>query len=449
MKFLIPFLICFRLVAAPTYAPFMLPLPIFPLLLASTPQHYVVNQQGKPFFMQGYSCYALPNCMSGTNVDWFFHLIQGDGFNSVMFILQTPVADSGLPYDGDPYGNLLWTNTQVVNSVTYTNITSVNPRFMTNIAAILNDASNHNVFCLIYPFFDDFAGTPGYVQLQGNTTNQIWQYGTNLGGFFSGFRNVAIVGAGDFMEPGIPTTNLWNWLAAGIKAYNPNMLFTAEAARPNPANVYSNFVNWNSTYSTYLTYNYSLTNWLFSPTMPSFMRENYGLLDNSTGPTMEALQCRQQSWWAVTSGDAGYLYLDTSMIVPPTNSTFLTNMTVAALTTTNIGRFFSALPWTTMVPDYQHIAVSAGYGTIGTSTYATTLYNTNTLVCYCSTNMTGITVQMTNLTRSSSVVEKWYDPTSGIFTVIATNANTGTQVLSTPGANNLGDKDWVLIMQNQ
>jgi hypothetical protein len=41
---------------------------------------------------------------------------------------------------------------------------------------------------------------------------------------------------------------------------------------------------------------------------------------------------------------------------------------------------------------------------------------------------------------------RWWDPTSGDFTAIASFPNTSTQTLNTPGNNASGDNDWLLIL---
>jgi hypothetical protein len=42
---------------------------------------------------------------------------------------------------------------------------------------------------------------------------------------------------------------------------------------------------------------------------------------------------------------------------------------------------------------------------------------------------------------------RWLDPTSGASTAIGSMPNTGSQVLTPPGAKAAGDADWVLVVE--
>jgi hypothetical protein len=57
-----------------------------------------------------------------------------------------------------------------------------------------------------------------------------------------------------------------------------------------------------------------------------------------------------------------------------------------------------------------------------------------------------ITVDMTRL--AGPVQARWYDPTSGEFTSVGDSSlpNAGTRHFASPGANDDGDGDWVLVL---
>lgn len=58
-----------------------------------------------------------------------------------------------------------------------------------------------------------------------------------------------------------------------------------------------------------------------------------------------------------------------------------------------------------------------------------------------------ITVEMSQL--SGPVSSRWFDPVVGTFKNIAGSpfGNTGTRDFTTPGPNEGGDEDWVLILE--
>ena len=60
-----------------------------------------------------------------------------------------------------------------------------------------------------------------------------------------------------------------------------------------------------------------------------------------------------------------------------------------------------------------------------------------------------ITLAMSKL--SAAATARWYDPAAGAFTAIAGSpfANRGSHTFATPGKNEVGDPDWVLVLEAQ
>jgi hypothetical protein len=114
-------------------------------------------------------------------------------------------------------------------------------------------------------------------------------------------------------------------------------------------------------------------------------------------------------------------------------------------------RLFTSLDWTTLVPDYSLTLITAGYGTLSSDTmnYVGAAINTGSLgLAYCPKSGT-ITADMARF--SGKVNARWYDPTNGAFRGINGSpfSNTGSHQFSTPGNNNAGSEDWVLVLETK
>src|SRR5262249_14457548 len=80
------------------------------------------------------------------------------------------------------------------------------------------------------------------------------------------------------------------------------------------------------------------------------------------------------------------------------------------------------------------------------STYATTAWiSDGTLSLTYAPVATTLTVSLTNF--AGTVTARWYDPSNGAFVAIGSYGNTGSQTFMTPGANQDGDTDWVLVLE--
>lgn len=116
---------------------------------------------------------------------------------------------------------------------------------------------------------------------------------------------------------------------------------------------------------------------------------------------------------------------------------------------------FSSLPWQDLVPDQDHMVVTAGFGTPGDfqtrpskSDFCTASKTPDGsyLLAYMPTARE-ITVNMGSLKGPASA--KWFDPTNGTYTTISGGpfANAGTRQFAPPGnSHDDGASDWVLLL---
>jgi hypothetical protein len=120
---------------------------------------------------------------------------------------------------------------------------------------------------------------------------------------------------------------------------------------------------------------------------------------------------------------------------------------------------FEPRAWHNLVPDQDHKAITAGYGTFDSSTTAGNRYvmtsdyvaaartPDGSLVMAYMPSLRPLTVSMSKLRGAAGA--RWYDPSRGVYVQIKGSpfANSGTQVFTPPGNNGDGDGDWVLVLE--
>ncbi|MGA9778103.1 MAG: DUF4038 domain-containing protein [Verrucomicrobiia bacterium] len=419
--------------------------PAYPLKL-SPGQHYMVDQNGTPFLVLGASPWYLTELLNGSNADYYLSVRASQGYNSIILDIAAngSVEDDSVPTN--IYGQLPFTN--IISG--HTNLLSWNTSYFTNVDWVINDASNYGICCFCYPLYDGYPdnGTPPggiswYQQMTGNTTNTLYSYGQFIGNRYKNYPNIVWVGAGDYNESGAPTTNLWNWLAAGIRSMDTNHLFTAQPQRGTQAYLeYTNFVNLEATYPGQFTYDEAKLDYQLSPVLASFDREPY--YEYNATYNFNALNCRQFAYWAVLYGDTSGQFYGNEHEWPLASGWQTQIVDTVAVTVPNLGKLLNTRLWYNLVPDFNHTVVTNGYGTDGGSNFVTAAREVSgkTVIAYIPQNDPTITVAMTNISGSTATAW-WFNPTNAADTLIGSYRTTGSQTFTPPDSN-----DWVLVLDD-
>jgi hypothetical protein len=163
---------------------------------------------------------------------------------------------------------------------------------------------------------------------------------------------------------------------------------------------------------------------------------------------------RRQAYWATLSGGVGQIY--GHKLVVWFLSGWQSNLNTPGVTQIHHWKdFFTPRAWYNLVPDETHSVVTAGYGTLGNastkasaSDYLTAARTSDgsLVVAYTPTAHT-FTVDMTKL--SGPAAAQWFDPTNGTYKPVQGSpfTNAGTHQFTSPGANSVGDSDWVLLLE--
>jgi hypothetical protein len=206
--------------------------------------------------------------------------------------------------------------------------------------------------------------------------------------------------------------------------------------------------------------------WNSSPTLPTFLIESNFEYENTTGglpaPAGPFL-LREQGYWTMTSGGSGQLYGNHYIWTFTSGwQNFLNSPATQELAFW--AKLFHSIPWWNLVPDQTHQIVTSGDGTYVGCSYPCPYTGSNlnlSLADHATTAWipdgslaltydpagNALTV---NLARfNNPVTAAWYDPSNGKFSIIAGSPfpNSGAQSFTPLGANNDGDKDWVLVLE--
>jgi hypothetical protein len=413
--------------------------PAYPLKTLAG-KHYLVDQKGTPFFVQGDSPWYLTEALNQANTDFYLSNRWVQGYNSILLDIAAGATVDGYNSNTNFYGQLPFTNTI---AGPYTNLLSWNIKYFTNVDWVIQRAGHYGICVFAYPLYDDFNGAGWYAQMSGNPTNAFFQYGRFIGNRYKSFTNIVWIGAGDYSEPNAPANCLWNIVAAGIASTDTNHLITAQATRLTPASYYSGFITLNSSYPRQFSYIQSLANYQATPALASFMREGYYENSSLISPSPTAMNCRQTAYWSVFSGDMGHFYGDDNQW--PFNSGWQAEMWDAGATSiTNVLKLMNTRPWWNCVPDTNHTVVISGYGTSGTVDYivCTREASGKTIMAYIPQDTMTPTMDMTKLSGSTANAW-WYNPRTGAATAIGTYNTIGTRPFIPPDPN-----DWVLVLDD-
>jgi len=127
-----------------------------------------------------------------------------------------------------------------------------------------------------------------------------------------------------------------------------------------------------------------------------------------------------------------------------------------------MAKLFGSRKWYELVPDQTHTFVTAGYGTFAATgppaTASKGRFSDNDYVTAARTpdgalgmaylpQSGTITVDMATL--QDTITARWFDPSDNTFKDIAGSpfSNSGTRQFISPGKNNAGEPDWVLVLE--
>jgi hypothetical protein len=425
--------------------------PVYPVKISASGR-YLVDQNNVPFFMVGDSPHTLVANLSYSDAAFYLADRATNTFNTlwVEALCNTYV-------DGRANGSLLDGTlpfTANIPSTTNYDLTTPNPAYFAHVDQIVQMAATNGIVVMLDPI-----ETGGWLAtMLANGTANCRTYGQYLGNRYKNFPNIIWISGNDFQDWSNPNDDaVVTAVALGIKSVDTNHLQTVELSYTLSSSLddtnWAPIIGLNGAYTYSPTYDEVLHAYRQSTNVPVFMEEANYEFESLQEPVTTALNLRQQEYWTLLSGGAGQLY--GNHYIWPFSSGWQTNLdTPGAIEMRYVTALFVPRAWYNLLPDTNHVVVTAGYGTYSSSgTVAANNYLTaartpdGTLAIAYMPTVRTITVNLA--TFSAAVTARWYDPSSGNYSSIAGSpfANSGTRTFTPSGNNADGDGGWVLVLE--
>ena len=426
---------------------------VFPLSISAS-KNGLVDASGRPFLMQGDAAWSGIAELSEADAIIYLDDRQSRGFNTLLVNLVEHRFTSHNPPQADAAGDRPFTN----NS----DLSTTNDAYFQHADWFLQQALARGMLVLLAPAYMGYKGsTDGWIQEMTSTgTAKLDTYGRYLGARYANVPNILWVNGGDY-TPSSSEMPLVTAIVNGIKAAGDTHLHTAHwggepsfnGPQPSWIDVDTVYVNSPPANYTFMVDGFTADNGV----RPIFFIE--GWYENEHQSTR--LMLRSDMYQPLLSGEVGFVY----GIFPIwsfwsgasgndyANDGNYPNWKAAlgapgGADATRAKQFFGNLAWQNLTPDANHVVVTAGYGSWGSSNYvlAASTSDRHLAVAYFTNTMT-ITVDMSRM--SGSTTTRWFDPSNGTFTAISGSpfANTGSKSFTPPGSNSDGSKDWVLLLE--
>jgi hypothetical protein len=413
----------------------------FPLKISEN-RRYLVDSQGKPFFLLG-------------DTPWFLQkvklqdvrLILDDrvhkGFNTLFLEI---LDDSAMP-SRDAYGSVAFEPE--------TDITRPVETYWRYADTVMEEVTKRGFFVIMSELW---YGAGRGLWMHHVTPAGARTYGRFLGRRYARFKNLMWMHCGD-CNPDARLAECADELARAIQQEAPHHLHTAHLSHESSS---ADFFNESLWLDVNMAYTYGAAYLQVSkeyqrsdPVRPVILGETgYEdepnaielLPDAKQGDLWNPYRIRRNAWWAILSGACGYC-AGTRLWRFETNWRDVLRVE-SSRQAPLIRKLLEPRPWWRLVPDMTHELVTGGYGQWKQADYVTAALagDGELAVAYLPR---GGTIQVAMNRFAGQVAATWFDPTNGEHGPVERSpfANEGNCSFTTPGANTAGDKDWVLVLE--
>jgi hypothetical protein len=410
----------------------------FPLKISSN-SRYLTYQDGTPFLMVGDTAWSMIAQLNKTDADYYLQSRSQKGFNTILInLIEGKYADNA---PSNIYG---------VAPFTGKTFTTPNEAYFAHADYIINSARQKGMIVLLAPIYADTDEGFGY-EIQSASESDMLAWGRYVGQRYQNYDNIIWDIGGD-IDPTFAKTKIQK-VAEGIKEYNPNALFTAHNIRGQMAvDPWSgaSWLNLNDIYS----YKTEIPEdakraYDLSSIKPFFLFE--GIYENEH--TITTPELRSQAYWTMLSGGFGNMFgncpmwsFDTTTAISYCGSGLKwKNQLNSAGAESMIyeKKLFESINWNLLIPDFNHLILKSGYGTLGEADYAigAKTSDNSAIVIYLPTQRT-ISVDTTVLS-GTSIKSQWYNPREGNYVDLGTSSESSSNSYTTPTTSG---PDWVLVI---
>ncbi len=438
-------------------------------LKSSTNGRYLVDQNNKPFRIQGDSAQSLIANLTYAEADKYLSDRQRKGFNSVninlleaKFAIHAPANRNG----DAPFTKL-------------GDFSTPNEAYFAFADSIIDLAASKGMLVSLAAMYLGYnGGDEGWwtVLTNGvNTQTVCYNFGLYLGKRYKSSKNLLWVIGGDYLPPkGSEGEARLRRLMEGIRDAGAKQLWAGDWKAPcisTDEKGLAFLMDVNAVYTYGIpehpgtTYGEARTAYNDSTPRPAYLKE-VGYEDENW-IAGDPASVRKYEYWGILGGATAGAFFGNRDIWEFATANSWSGFafghgpwqaaldSTGAFDMTRLGRLLDPLPWYNLVPsglDEMKTLVTDGGGSYGQLDYVTAAATRDGSVFLAyvpprRARYSTITVDMTTLRGSARA--QWFDPTSGDYLEVPGSPfpNVGTRSFKTPGKNSAGAGDWILLLQ--
>ncbi len=412
---------------------------LYPLKAGPTGR-YLVDQNGKPFFLVGDAPWSLIAQLSDADADTYLANRQQLGFDAIIVNLIEHEFATNAPadyYNLAPFTGAAFTSAE-------------NEAYFAHADHIIQSAAAKGIVVLLDPVYLGYdCGNQGWcADMLNASVSDMTAWGAYVGNRYKNYDNIIwLIGGDTSPDQTTAVKNRVQAVVTGILSQDTRHLFTAHNG-PESMGVTpwagASWLTINNVYSYSSTlYDQALTAYNYSPTLPFFLIESTYENEGAT-----ARQLRMQSYWTVLSGGFGHVFGNCPIWELGANVTICTGTNwqgqlnhQGSLNMSYLGKLFNSRHWEKLIPDVNHQVVTAGYSS--STDYATTAYasDSSSIIVYMPSSR-AVTLSLTKL-AGTTMTAWWYNPSLGTSQSAGTFSASDTPSLTPPSSG-----DWVLVVDS-
>jgi Protein of unknown function (DUF4038)/Putative collagen-binding domain of a collagenase len=411
----------------------------FPLKMAKQENRYLSDQNNRPFFWLGDAAWSLIAQLNRKDVDYYLDNRKEKGFSVILVSLIEHKFSTNAP--SNYYGELPFIGRL---------FSAPNEKYFENADYVIETAGRRNIIVLLAPLYlgYDCKDEGWCAEVQAASENDLYAWGKYVGARYKKFGNIIWIIGGD-TDPS-PVRDKVLAMVRGIRENDSVHLFSAHNHPETMAVTPWEGESWLTVNNVYsydsVLYRQLKTAYDIKPEMPFYLCES--VYENEHNSTPQEL--RMQAYEAVLSGAMGHIFGNCPIWHFGSFKSWC-NLTDWKTELDNNGsvdmdhfqKLFRSRSWYSLIPDFDHSAITSGYGNWGSKDYVTAgrTKDGNTIIAYLPSSRE-ITADLSKVAGKKSRCW-WYNPSSGQATLIGLFSTSGSQRF-TP----VSKGDWVLVIDS-
>lgn len=446
----------------------------FPLSISGN-SRYFIDTNSNPFFFLMDAGWEATVQLSAAQIDQYLNDRLSRGFTATILQMTTNLFSSQQPTYQNQYGNNPFStinNSGSPNFIgTAVDFSTTSNAYWSIVDYYIQASYSRGMAVVAFPAYVGFPGSPPtqgwYTAVMADTTGHLQTFGAFLATRYGGYGNIIWGMAGDNTLDSSDLTQDQN-IVTGMRSVRTDQLIYWKAQRNTSGwsmltagggltsfpgfNVNNAYIS-NCSAVGYTQVTDSLTEYGRSPTLPFFVDECHYEGDPDS-PT--ANDIRLALYGPFLSGACGVTFGNeqlwgfgcaNNLISNGPAATLASSMnTTGAQNSSIYSTILQSYKWWLLVPKTDTSLVTTSLGS-GASTISPALASDSSFAIIYTAGGTGFTVSLSALGHTN-LRARWIDPTNGAFTTASGSpfSNTGTNAFTTPGNNNAGDPDWILVL---